>query len=135
VLELDEEMRNLAKQLKEEQSLLVFGRGYNYATALEAALKVGNIMLSAQHMRHGGPKGSTCSIRQVIFRGVLALYTFSSWMLSAILSMHGYGLQESCLLVLLRRINKRSMSEFCLRILFTLVANFAALWDSFFNRQ
>ena len=30
----------LAEELKAEQSLLVFGRGYNYATALEAALKV-----------------------------------------------------------------------------------------------
>jgi hypothetical protein len=34
-------MLQLAGRLKEEQSLLVFGRGYNYATALEAALKVG----------------------------------------------------------------------------------------------
>ena len=33
-------MLDLAKELKTEQSLLVFGRGYNYATALEAALKV-----------------------------------------------------------------------------------------------
>ncbi len=40
VLELDGEMLSLAEQLKDEQSLLVFGRGYNYATALEAALKV-----------------------------------------------------------------------------------------------
>lgn len=39
VLKLDAEMLSLAEQLKEEQSLLVFGRGYNYATALEAALK------------------------------------------------------------------------------------------------
>ena len=35
-------MLELAEQLKDEQSLLVFGRGYNYATALEAALKVGS---------------------------------------------------------------------------------------------
>lgn len=41
VLKLDGEMLRLAEQLKSEQSLLVFGRGYNYATALEAALKVG----------------------------------------------------------------------------------------------
>jgi uncharacterized protein with PIN domain len=39
VLKLDCEMLGLAEQLKHEQSLLVFGRGYNYATALEAALK------------------------------------------------------------------------------------------------
>ena len=32
-------MRQLADKLKGETSLLVFGRGYNYATALEAALK------------------------------------------------------------------------------------------------
>jgi len=40
VLKLDGQMLELAEQLKEEQSLVVFGRGYNYATALEAALKV-----------------------------------------------------------------------------------------------
>ena len=39
VLKLDSQMLELAEQ-KTEQSLLVFGRGYNYATALEAALKV-----------------------------------------------------------------------------------------------
>jgi hypothetical protein len=40
VLKLDGEIRALAEELKDETSLLVFGRGYNYATALEAALKV-----------------------------------------------------------------------------------------------
>ena len=40
VLKLDAQMLKLAEELKTEQSLLVFGRGYNYATALEAALKV-----------------------------------------------------------------------------------------------
>jgi glucosamine--fructose-6-phosphate aminotransferase (isomerizing) len=39
-LELDQQMLALAAELKEEQSLLLFGRGYNYATALEGALKV-----------------------------------------------------------------------------------------------
>ena len=34
-------MRELAEQLKGAGNLLFFGRGYNYATALEAALKVG----------------------------------------------------------------------------------------------
>ena len=42
VLRLDAKMKMLAEKLKHENSLLVFGRGYNYATALEAALKVGN---------------------------------------------------------------------------------------------
>ena len=40
VLKLDDGLRELAESLKDESSLLVFGRGYNYATALEAALKV-----------------------------------------------------------------------------------------------
>lgn len=40
VLRLDAQMQKLAEELKHENSLLVFGRGYNYATALEAALKV-----------------------------------------------------------------------------------------------
>jgi hypothetical protein len=33
-------MRELAASLKNEDSMLVFGRGQNYATALETALKV-----------------------------------------------------------------------------------------------
>ena len=40
MLKLDDSLRELAESLKDESSLLVFGRGYNYATALEAALKV-----------------------------------------------------------------------------------------------
>ena len=42
-------MLSLAEQLKEEQSLLVFGRGYNYATALEAALKARSL-LAGSHL-------------------------------------------------------------------------------------
>lgn len=53
-------MRRLAGALKEEQSLLVFGRGYNYATALEAALKVCLCVWG------GGPRelGGACSVAQ-----------------------------------------------------------------------
>ena len=40
VLLLDDRMKQLAELLKDRQSLLFFGRGYNFATALEAALKV-----------------------------------------------------------------------------------------------
>lgn len=47
VLLLDGQMRELAEQLKDTQSLLFFARGNNYATALEAALKVRQ---SAGHM-------------------------------------------------------------------------------------
>lgn len=39
-LELDGRVLELARSLKEQQSVMVFGRGHNYATALEAALKV-----------------------------------------------------------------------------------------------
>lgn len=59
VLKLDTDMKNLAQELMEEQSLLVFGRGYNYATALEGALKVKEVALMhsegilAGEMKHG----------------------------------------------------------------------------------
>ncbi|KAL8171493.1 hypothetical protein V2J09_023297 [Rumex salicifolius] len=59
VLKLDSEMKELAQQLIAEQSLLVFGRGYNYATALEGALKVKEVALMhsegmlAGEMKHG----------------------------------------------------------------------------------
>ncbi|GLJ05808.1 hypothetical protein SUGI_0025820 [Cryptomeria japonica] len=59
VLKLDSEMKELAKLLMDEQSLLVFGRGYNYATALEGALKVKEVALMhsegilAGEMKHG----------------------------------------------------------------------------------
>jgi hypothetical protein len=33
-------MKRLAAQLKDASDLIFFGRGYNYSTALEAALKV-----------------------------------------------------------------------------------------------
>ncbi|KAF9587269.1 hypothetical protein IFM89_039516 [Coptis chinensis] len=59
VLKLDQEMKDLAEQLMAEQSLLVFGRGYNFATALEGALKVKEVALThsegilAGEMKHG----------------------------------------------------------------------------------
>lgn len=59
VLKLDQEMKELAQELIAEQSLLVFGRGYNYATALEGALKVKEVALMhsegmlAGEMKHG----------------------------------------------------------------------------------
>lgn len=40
MLKLDGDIQKLAAGLKDANSLLLFGRGYNYATALEAALKV-----------------------------------------------------------------------------------------------
>ena len=58
-LKLDAQMLALAEALKDEQSLLMFGRGYNYATALEGALKVKEVALVhsegilAGEMKHG----------------------------------------------------------------------------------
>ena len=40
MLKLDGDIQKLAAELKDSNSLLLFGRGYNHATALEAALKV-----------------------------------------------------------------------------------------------
>jgi glucosamine--fructose-6-phosphate aminotransferase (isomerizing) len=59
VLKLDAEMKELASSLIKSESLLVFGRGYNYATALEGALKVKEVALIhsegmlAGEMKHG----------------------------------------------------------------------------------
>ncbi len=39
-LQLDEAMKALAMELKDTHSMMFFARGYNYATALEASLKV-----------------------------------------------------------------------------------------------
>ena len=58
-LKLEAQMLALAADLKDEQSLLMFGRGYNYATALEGALKVKEVALVhsegilAGEMKHG----------------------------------------------------------------------------------
>jgi glucosamine--fructose-6-phosphate aminotransferase (isomerizing) len=52
-------IKDLAQELVNEQSLLVFGRGYNYATALEVALKVKEVSLMhsegilAGELKHG----------------------------------------------------------------------------------
>ncbi|KAF6039027.1 GFPT2 [Bugula neritina] len=40
VLTMDEKIKALADELVEERSLLVMGRGYNYATCVEGALKI-----------------------------------------------------------------------------------------------
>ena len=38
VLKLDQDMKELAQELYQQKSLLVMGRGYNFATCLEGAL-------------------------------------------------------------------------------------------------
>jgi fructoselysine-6-P-deglycase FrlB-like protein len=59
VLKLDSDMKALAEKLKDAQNLIFFGRGYNYSTGLEAALKVKEVALihsegiNAGEMKHG----------------------------------------------------------------------------------
>ena len=43
---MDDEIKALAQEIYQQDSLLVLGRGYNYATCLEGAL-VGNIGILA----------------------------------------------------------------------------------------
>lgn len=56
---LDNQMKELALQLESKNSLMFFARGYNYATALEAALKMKEVALIhsegilAGEMKHG----------------------------------------------------------------------------------
>ena len=40
VLDLDSKVLTIAKELYEKRSLLIMGRGFNFATCLEGALKV-----------------------------------------------------------------------------------------------
>jgi glutamine---fructose-6-phosphate transaminase (isomerizing) len=56
---LDAQMKALAERLKGSQSILLFGRGYQYATCLEAALKVKEVSyvhtegIHAGELKHG----------------------------------------------------------------------------------
>lgn len=58
-LKLNDKIRAMALELKDEQSCLVFGRGRNYATAMEAALKIKEVSymhsegINAGEMKHG----------------------------------------------------------------------------------
>ncbi|CAG5121674.1 unnamed protein product, partial [Candidula unifasciata] len=59
VLSLDEKIKNLAKEMYSQRSLLVMGRGYNYATCLEGALKIKELTymhsegILAGELKHG----------------------------------------------------------------------------------
>lgn len=59
VLELDQKVLEIAKQLFEKRSLLIMGRGFNYATCLEGALKVKELTymhsegIQAGELKHG----------------------------------------------------------------------------------
>ncbi|KAK2827073.1 hypothetical protein Q7C36_017999 [Tachysurus vachellii] len=59
VLAADDEIKSIADELFEQRSLLVMGRGYNYATCLEGALKIKEITymhsegILAGELKHG----------------------------------------------------------------------------------
>lgn len=59
VLELDDIILDIAKELHHEKSLLIMGRGFNYATCLEGALKVKELSymhsegIMAGELKHG----------------------------------------------------------------------------------
>jgi len=59
VLELDEQVLTIAKELYEKRSLLIMGRGFNFATCLEGALKVKELTymhsegIQAGELKHG----------------------------------------------------------------------------------
>ncbi|XP_056141201.1 glutamine--fructose-6-phosphate aminotransferase [isomerizing] 2 isoform X2 [Lampris incognitus] len=59
VLSLDEKIKDIADELYEQRSLLVMGRGFNYATCLEGALKIKEITymhsegILAGELKHG----------------------------------------------------------------------------------
>merc|ERR1712098_2212 len=59
VLELDDKVLSIAKDLYEKRSLLIMGRGFNFATCLEGALKVKELTymhsegIQAGELKHG----------------------------------------------------------------------------------
>ncbi|XP_060792356.1 glutamine--fructose-6-phosphate aminotransferase [isomerizing] 2 [Neoarius graeffei] len=59
VLALDDQIKSIADELYQQRSLLVMGRGYNYATCLEGALKIKEITymhsegILAGELKHG----------------------------------------------------------------------------------
>jgi glucosamine--fructose-6-phosphate aminotransferase (isomerizing) len=59
VLTMDDKILELARELQDEKSLLVMGRGYNYATCLEGALKIKELTymhsegILAGELKHG----------------------------------------------------------------------------------
>ncbi|KAL3284964.1 hypothetical protein HHI36_019093 [Cryptolaemus montrouzieri] len=59
VLQLDSQVKNIAEDLYKKKSLLIMGRGYNFATCLEGALKVKELTymhsegIMAGELKHG----------------------------------------------------------------------------------
>lgn len=75
-LALDDKVLTIAKELWEKRSLLIMGRGYNFATCLEGALKVKELTymhsegIQAGELKHGplALVDSTCPIMMIIMR-------------------------------------------------------------------
>lgn len=65
VLSLDEKIHDLALELYKQRSLLVMGRGYNYATCLEGALV--------------GTSQNHCILLKMSFCGFCRIVYFSSF--------------------------------------------------------
>lgn len=59
VLQLDSKVKTLAEQFHKEKSMLVMGRGYNFANCLEGALKIKELTyihsegILAGELKHG----------------------------------------------------------------------------------
>lgn len=59
VLKLDEQVQSLAEELHQKKSLLIMGRGFNYATCVEGALKIKELTymhsegIMAGELKHG----------------------------------------------------------------------------------
>merc|ERR1712001_409820 len=76
VLELDSKVLEIAKELYEKRSLLIMGRGFNFATCLEGALKVKELTymhsegIQAGELKHGplALVDSTVPIMMIITR-------------------------------------------------------------------
>ena len=69
VLELDSEIHKMAEDMKDQRSVLVMGRGYNYATCLEGALKIKEITymhsegILAGELKHGPVGVGLCILK------------------------------------------------------------------------
>lgn len=74
VLALNDQIRELAQELYDKRSLLVMGRGYNFATCLEGALVSGRGAL-CQRERERFSKFESCLFNRQNLRSYYSFYT------------------------------------------------------------
>lgn len=100
VLKLDGDIQMLAQGLKDSHSLLLFGRGYNYATALEAALKV-HLSLTRPHVHDAFPAVYAISsfVSEVLCMKPAAVHLrcYGCGDVSCGLPVHSAPLSEGCM--------------------------------------